>query len=164
MDENSSKSGKKSGRIGLGIGLAILSFVALPIWFFFIGPQMRHDRIAEKGIRAPGRLLMVEETNTTINDVPELELTVEFTRKDGTLDTAVTDFVPTRRTLHMYQDGIGVTAAYDPEDPDEITILEIGGPVRGVMNGAPATAAPNVDSLRHVADSLTAEMEKLRAR
>ncbi len=161
MDQTTTTpAGKKSGgKVGVFIVLTIITVVAIPIWFLFIAPQIRHNRLSKNGIRAEGRLLMVEETNTTINDVPQLELTVEFRRKDGSLDTAVTDFVPTRRTLHMYRDGIGVVAAYDPEDPREITILEIASGPSGVMATTPNV---NVDSLRHVADSLKAEIEKMR--
>jgi hypothetical protein len=161
--ETTTESGKK-GKFSVSF-FAIMMVVtcAAPIWFFFIGPQMRHDRLAEKGIRAPGRLLAIDESGTVINDVPELELLVEFTRKDGTLDTAETDFVPSRRTLHMFQEGTGVIAAYDPEDPNEITLLEVsdGKPAPGT-SGMGVMSSPDVDSLRHVADSLTAEMEKLK--
>jgi hypothetical protein len=109
-------------------------------------------------------LLSVDESGTSVNDVPELELVVEFTRKDGTLDTAETDFVPSMRTLHMFQPGVGVMAAYDPEDPSEITITQIsdgpasvGGAPMGVMS-----SGPNADSLKRVSDSLKLEIERLK--
>ena len=41
-----------------------LLITALPLWFIFIGPQVRHDRLVEKGIHAPGRLLDLDETGT----------------------------------------------------------------------------------------------------
>ena len=49
-----------------------IAFTLLPLWFFIFGPQLRHDRLMEKGIRAQGRLLNVDETGTVVNDSPEL--------------------------------------------------------------------------------------------
>lgn len=167
MDSTMETAPKKKAKAGVGI-FAVLMVLgcAAPIWFLFIGPQIRHDRIAEKGIRAQGRLLGVDETGTVINDSPELELLVEFTRKDGKLDTASTDFVPSRRTLHMFQEGMGVIAAYDPEDPEEITVLEIsdGPAISSTTTMGVMPAGVNVDSLRHVADSLAGEIAKMKAK
>jgi hypothetical protein len=163
--EETSETTQRSGRkkwpaitVVLGIATAFL-----PFWFFIFGPQMRHDKLLEKGVRAKGRLLAVEESGTVINDVPELELTVEFRRAHGTLDTATTDFVPTMRTLHMYQEGIAVTAAYDPDDPDELTIAELSTtPMQYTVGGtAAATAA---DSLARLADSLRRELDQIKGR
>ena len=75
-----------------------LLITALPLWFIFIGPQILHDKLVEKGIRAPGRLIDLDETGTYVNDSPELELVIELTRKDGTLDTATCDFVHCRNS------------------------------------------------------------------
>ena len=153
---------KKSGLAWLGV-LIIPAMVLAPLWFFFIGPSMRHDRLVEKGVHVPGRLIMVDETGTVVNDSPELELTVEFTRKDGVLDTAITDFVPSRRSLHMFQEGVAVKAAYDPEDPTEITVVELStSPMQTVAVPMPAQAS-SVDSLARIADSLRLEVEKLKS-
>ena len=140
---------KKPWIFGLIMPLVFL----LPLWFFFIGPQMRHDHLVEKGIHVPGRLLDVEETGNTYNDSPELELTVEFTRKDGVLDTASADFVPSRRSLHLFQPGVGVMAAYDPEDPEEITVVTLSTAPTPSLAAHPV-ADPRVDSLLRVTDSL----------
>ena len=138
-----------------------LLITALPLWFIFIGPQIRHDKLVEKGIRAPGRLIDLDETGTYVNDSPELELVIELTRKDGTLDTATCDFVPSRRTIHMYQVGAVVTTAYDPEDPEEITLVDIGPPASQTLQ---IQASPNasIDSLRRAMDSMAAELKRLK--
>jgi hypothetical protein len=154
---------KKSGA-GKGVGIAVITMILLgllPFWFLMIAPAMRHDRLTEKGVRAKGRLLSVEETGTVINDVPEIELVVEFTRADGVLDTTTTDFVPTMRSLHLFQTGTQVTAAYDPEDPDELTIIELTtSPMQ--FTASPSTSA--ADSIARVADSLRQELERLQRR
>jgi hypothetical protein len=138
-----------------------LLITALPLWFIFIGPQIRHDRLVEKGIRAPGRLIDLDETGTYVNDSPELELVIELTRKDGTLDTATCDFVPSRRTIHMYQVGAVVTTAYDPEDPEEITLIDIGPPASQTLHmQVPSNAS--IDSLRRAMDSMAAELKRLK--
>jgi hypothetical protein len=159
MDESTTRPKGRGKYLGLVLTIAM---VGLPLWFFFIGPQMRHDRLEKHGIRAPGRLLDVEETGTVVNDSPELELTVELRRRDGVLDTAKTDFVPSLRSLHMFQPGVAVTAAYDPEDPDEITIVDLStAPPQVISTGSSAGA---VDSLTRIADSLRREVEALRER
>lgn len=153
--------GKKSGA-GKGVGIAVVTMILLgllPFWFFMIAPAIRHDRLMDKGVRAKGRLLAVEETGTHINDVPELELVVEYTRADGALDTTTTDFVPTMRSLHLYQPGTLVTAAYDPEDPDELTIIDLTtSPMQFTVTSTPTAA----DSIARVADSLRRELERLQ--
>jgi hypothetical protein len=147
------------------MGLFIFLVVGLPIWFFFIAPQLKHNRLVDKGVRAPGRLLSVEESGTVVNESPELELVVEFTRKDGVLDTSTTDFVPSLRTLHMFQPGVSVTAAYNPEDPDEITVVELGtSPMQVTMpDGTTYSAQSVADSLRRTTDSLRRALEEMNA-
>jgi len=158
--------GKPFKKLGCFIVPAILLTVLIPIWFFFIAPEIRHNRLVKKGIPVPGRLLSVDETGTYINDAPEIELVVTFTRKDGTPDTATTEFVPTLRTLHMYQPEANVTIAYDPEEPDEITIISVGGP------GRPERVEPTnsdiesfetrrtIDSLKRQLDSVTNRLRR----
>lgn len=144
---------KKGLRLGCLLGLIIPVLVVTPLWFFFLGPQMRHDKLLEKGIQVPGRLLSVDETGTYINDAPELELVIEFQRKDGVLDTSTTDFVPSQRTLHYFQEGTQITAAYDPGDPNEITVVNVSsGPSN--FGSQPGQAGNMMDSLKHVMDSL----------
>lgn len=145
------------------LGLFIPTMVVLPLWFFFIGPRMRHDRLVEHGIKASGRLLAVEETGTVVNDSPELELTVEFRRSDGVLDTATTDFVPSLRSLHLFQPGVSVTAAYDAEDPEEITVVDLSTGAAPSIAPVSAPSSSSVDSLQHVADSLRSALEELRS-
>jgi hypothetical protein len=148
------------------VALFMVGIVVLPIWFFFVGPMIRHDRLEKNGVRAPGRLLAVDETGTVVNDSPELELTIEFRQADGTLDTSTTDFVPSRRTLHYYQPGTSVTAAYDPEDPDEITVLELNSSPMQTVSETIATpsSTSTVDSLMRAVDSLRREVESLKGR
>jgi|GEM_PF-2196341 len=168
MNDTSNESQQQApkSRGGYLLGLIIMVAVLLPIWFFFLGPKLRHDRLVEKGVRAQGRLISVEETGTVVNDSPELELVAEFTRKDGVLDTATTDFVPSLRSLHMYQPGTGVTVAYDPDDPEEITIVSLGVVVPDVsvhlpqLNGTIDSLRRTMDSLRRFADSLVRSVKR----
>ena len=118
MNDATNPSPKKRAVRLFGLGTLLL--VGLPLWFFFIGPRMRHERLEKSGVRAPGRLLNVEETGTEINDSPELELTIEFRRADGRLDTATTDFVPNRRSLHLFQPGVDIVARYRPSREDAL--------------------------------------------
>lgn len=161
MDETSPRLQVPPRKKGLGLGcllgLIIPVLVITPLWFFFLGPKMRHDKLVEKGIQVPGRLLSVEETGTYINDAPELELVIEFQRKDGVLDTSTTDFVPSQRSLSFFQEGTHITAAYDPEDPDEITVVNIstGLSAPGLQsNNMVDSLKRMMDSLQHFADSL----------
>jgi hypothetical protein len=142
--------------------LVSLLIPLLGIWFFFLGPKMRRDRLIEKGVHVPGRLLDVEETGTMVNHSPELALTIEFTRPDGRRDTATTDFVPKQSSLYKFQPGAAITAAYDPEDPKDITLVSIESP--GGFPGAHSPAGMDADSLRHVADSLQEELRKMKGR
>lgn len=160
---NTAASGKsiKSLR-GCLLGLAIPALGVGLAWYFIFGPMHHHSELAETGTRAPGRLLSVEETGTVINDSPELHLKIEFRRADGVLDTSETDFVPSLRSLSMFQDGVGVTAAYDPKDPDDITVVDLStGPGFGTTAPA-APIVPGLDSLRRANDSLARELERVK--
>ncbi len=142
----------------------IPAMVLLPLWFLFLGPKLRHDKLLKNGRQVSGRLLDVEETGTVINDSPELEIVVEFKREDGILDTSTTDFVPSLRSIHLFQTGSRAVVAYDPEDPEEITIVSLGGSEDAPP--APGSSAPamerTVDSLRQIADSLRRVGDSLR--
>lgn len=142
----------------------ILAMVILPLWFLFLGPKLRHDRLVKNGKQVHGRLLEVEETGTVINDSPELEISVEFTRENGALDTATTDFVPSLRSIHLFQAGAAATIAYDPDDPEEVTIISLGEVEAAPP--VPGTSAPamerTIDSLRQIADSLRRVGDSLR--
>ncbi len=135
------------------------------VWYFFIGPQLRHDKLVKHGVQSPGRLLSVEETGNTINDSPELELVIEFQRKDGSLDTSTCTFTPSLRTIYLYQPGTPVTAAYDPEEPDEITVVSLGGDqssVPGKASDMVEKTKRQMDSLKQRIDSMTNEMKRLK--
>lgn len=145
-------------RAGRYVGFFIVLIVLVPIWFFFIGPELRHRRIVNNGVQVEGRILNVDETGTTVNDAPELELTVVYTRKDGVLDTASTDFVPTLRTIHLYQPGALVRIAYLQDEPEEITIVAIGndsppGTIRSIPSAEAGGSAQTGDAQRKI-DSL----------
>lgn len=153
---------KKGGRVWM-LGLMIPATVLLPLWFFFIGPQLRHDRLVENGVQVQGLMIDVEETGTVVNDSPELEVTVAFTRKDGTLDTASCDFVPSRRSLHHFNPGVAVMIAYDPEDPEEITLVELNTatPTAPQVN---TSAGTSIAEEQRKSDSLRKALEEMEAR
>lgn len=169
-------SGQLPSKKGCLFAGAMIAIALGMVWYFFIGPQIHHDRLVKHGVQAPGRLLDVEETGTTINDSPELELTIEFQLKDGRLDTSVCTFTPSLRSIHLYQPGTSVTAAYDAEDPDEITIVSLGGPspTGSLPPGMlPPGTLPNdaseivektkrtLDSMKQQIDSMANAMKKL---
>ncbi|HVZ41538.1 MAG TPA: hypothetical protein VHI13_19815 [Candidatus Kapabacteria bacterium] len=155
----------KRSKRPLLFGLLIPAIVVLPLWFFFLGPKLRQDRLEEHGVHVPGRLIDVEETGTIVNDSPQLKLVIEFKRLDGHLDTATTTFVPSLRSVHFFQSGAAVTAAYDSTDPHEITITDIStGPT--TAPGIQTVPAPNTaaiqDSLRRTLDSMRELMQKMQ--
>jgi Protein of unknown function (DUF3592) len=169
MDDSATQS---SGKKRISMPMLLLSLI-LPLggfaimWFVFMRPMEEREKLRETGLKAPGRLLDVETTGTSYNKSPELELTVEFRRKDGVLDTATTYFVPVKRMLYRYHPGVDVTVAYNPANPDEVTIDGIAGPGDApaghtashggaVPDGEVDALRRTTDSLRRVADSLAA--------
>jgi hypothetical protein len=159
-----SNPGRKSRVILIAV-IASLGVAIAPLWFFWIGPKIKRDALLSHGIRANGVLLRVEETGTSVNRVPELELTTAFTRADGKRDTASTDFVPTMRTLSMYQPGVTVTIAYDSADPHSYTITALNtGDAYSTpgASGRYASPAVNADSLQKFNDSLRDALKALQ--
>lgn len=111
--------------VKLFLGILIPVAVGAVFWYIMEVPRAQRERIIENGIHVPGRLLSVEETGARINKSDELELVIEFQRKDGVLDTSATDFVPARRLQRLFVPGAPVTVAYNSANPDEIALVTI---------------------------------------
>jgi hypothetical protein len=107
-------------KLALSLILPLIGFAV--VWFIFMRPMQERRKLRDTGIRVPGMILDVEATNTRINKSPELELTVEYRRRDGLLDTGKTLFVPTRSMIRRYYPGVAVIVAYDSTQPTHFTI------------------------------------------
>lgn len=167
MDDMNVETAKPKRSFGWIFALFIIGVTVTPIWCFFVGPSIRHNRLVSSGIAAHGTLLNVEETGTLVNDAPELKLTVAFIRRDGKPDTATTDFVPTIRMIQFFQPGAMVAIAYDPKDTKEITVTEIStsstAPALGVSSARDEILRQS-DSMKRVLDSVSRELKQLKGK
>ncbi|MEO6049362.1 MAG: DUF3592 domain-containing protein [Candidatus Kapaibacterium sp.] len=165
MDDTNIETVKPNRSFGWIFALFIIGVTVTPIWCFFVGPSIRHNRLVSSGIAAHGTLLDVEETGTMVNDAPELKLTVAFIRRDGKPDTATTDFVPSIRMSGYFQQGAMVAIAYDPKDPKEITVTEIGtsstAPALGISSARDEILRQS-DSMKRSLDSMSRELNQLK--
>jgi hypothetical protein len=142
----------------------ILPVVGMGVmWLVFWRPMEDRKKLRENGVRVDGRILDVETTGARYNKSPELRLTLEYRRRDGVTDTATTLFVPKRRFIQLYHPGAAVVVAYDSADPHTVTVADIADEVYENHEGHRAVD-PNLDSLRHAADSLRRAVDSAKSR
>lgn len=153
---------KRTGFSGLAfLPVIIIAFVGAIVWFVFIGPGMRQDRLEKEGIRMKGVLMKAEETGTVVNDHPEYELTVAIQRPNGKIDTAETTYIPSITEAALLQQGVNVMVAVDSTDPKDFTIVAVE---RMQYGGAPAANSPNMDSLNAMMKQLQDSMQAMSKR
>ncbi|WP_344441760.1 DUF3592 domain-containing protein, partial [Kitasatospora nipponensis] len=91
----------------------------------------REERLSAHGVSAGGTVTELTGTGASVNDWPELRLTVRFEAADGAVwDTTHTDWFPVYRLPRV---GDAVTVRYDPADP-RLTAVEL--PEQGAAQGA----------------------------
>jgi hypothetical protein len=108
-------------------------------WFGSAGKRLY------EGTRAPGVILKVRDTGTTVNNDPKVELTIRVDPPDGEPFELSKKMLVSRTNLPRPNEAVEV--GYDPDDPSDF--------VWRLVPGGPAAAAPTPDRIE--------QLERLKA-
>jgi hypothetical protein len=93
-------------------------------YYFFYAPYRFEKKLKENGIVATGILLKTEETGTSFNDKPEMDLFFEVTNAKGEKWKATATQVISFSDLYKLVPGNDFNIRYNPEDKTEIIVSE----------------------------------------
>lgn len=105
--------------------------ITIVVYFVFIYPMiirplLLENRLKKTGKKATAKIIKIQDTGTTINDNPQVKLTVEVTPEYGTPYTTVLKQVISRLEVHLFKPGVLLNVLVDPKDQKKI-ILDTSG-------------------------------------
>jgi hypothetical protein len=89
----------------------------------------QNSGVLKTGISAPAVILNAEDTGTTMNESPQVRLTLQVNPAYGAPFQAVTTTFIGRLQIGLITPGASVTVRYDPSDPTKVAIESLGTPV-----------------------------------
>ena len=89
----------------------------------------QNSGLLKTGISAPAVILNAEDTGTTMNESPQVRLTLQVNPAYGPSFQAVTTTFVGRLQIPLITPGSQVTVRYDPADPTKVAIESLGTPV-----------------------------------
>ena len=108
-------------------------FVPLGIAGFFVyrifQNQNKNSGLLKTGVSAPAVILNAEDTGTTMNESPQVRLTLQVNPAYGPSFQAVTTTFIGRLQIGLITPGSPATVRYDPNDPTKVAIESLGTPV-----------------------------------
>jgi len=89
----------------------------------------QNSAVLKTGISAPAVILNAEDTGTTMNESPQVRLTLQVNPAFGPSFQAVTTTFVGRLQVGMITPGAPVTVRYDPADMTKVAVEHLGTPV-----------------------------------
>jgi hypothetical protein len=89
----------------------------------------QNSTVIKTGISAPAVILNAEDTGTTMNESPQVRLTLQVNPAYGPSFQAVTTTFVGRLQIGMITPGAPVTVRYDPNDITKVAIESLGTPM-----------------------------------
>ncbi len=89
----------------------------------------QNSTLVKTGISAPAVILNAEDTGTTMNESPQVRLTLQVNPAYGPSFQAVTTTFVGRLQIGLITPGSPVTVRYDPNDTTKVAIESLGTPV-----------------------------------
>ena len=89
----------------------------------------QNSTLVKTGISAPAVILNAEDTGTTMNENPQVRLTLQVNPAFGPSFQAVTTTFVGRLQIGMITPGASVTVRYDSNDITKVAIESLGTPV-----------------------------------
>jgi hypothetical protein len=89
----------------------------------------QNSTLIKTGISAPAVILNAEDTGTTMNESPQVRLTLQVNPAFGPSFQAETTTFVGRLQLGMITPGAPVTVRYDPNDMTRVAIESLGTPM-----------------------------------
>jgi hypothetical protein len=89
----------------------------------------QNSSVLKTGISAPAVILNAEDTGTTMNESPQVRLTLQVNPAFGPSFQAVTTTFVGRLQIGLITPGSPCTVRYDPSDMTKIAVESLGTPV-----------------------------------
>jgi hypothetical protein len=113
--------------------VCVSTVVPLGVAGFFLYRMFKNmnqnSSLVKTGISAPAVILSAEDTGTTMNESPQVRLTLQVNPAFGPSFQAVTTTFVGRLQVGMITPGSPCTVRYDPNDPTKVAIESLGTPV-----------------------------------
>jgi len=113
--------------------VCVSTLVPLGIAGFFLFRMFKNmnqnSTLIKTGVSAPAVILKAEDTGTTMNESPQVRLTLQVNPEYGPSFQAVTTTFVGRLQIGMITPGAPVTVRYDPNDTTKVAIESLGTPV-----------------------------------
>lgn len=89
----------------------------------------QNSAVIKNGISAPAVILRADDTGTTMNDSPQVRLTLQVNPEYGPSFQAVTTTFVGRLQIGLITPGSACVVRYDPSDPGKVALESLGTPV-----------------------------------
>ena len=113
--------------------VCVSTVVPLGVAGFFLYRMFKNmnqnSTLVKTGISAPAVILNAEDTGTTMNESPQVRLTLQVNPAFGPSFQAVTTTFVGRLQIGMITPGSPCTVRYDPNDTTKVAIESLGTPV-----------------------------------
>ena len=113
--------------------VCVSTIVPLGVAGFFLYRMFKNmnqnSALIKTGVSAPAVILNAEDTGTTMNESPQVRLTLQVNPAFGPSFQAVTTTFVGRLQIGMITPGAHVTVRYDPNDTTKVAIESLGTPV-----------------------------------
>lgn len=123
----------------------LITLVLLGVAGFFIYRIFKNmsgnSAVLKSGVLAPAVIIGASDTGVTMNESPQVRLTLQVTPADRPPFQAVATTFVGRLQIGMIVPGTSVTVRYDPNDISKVAIESLGAPAMGSANVAAIQAA-----------------------
>lgn len=101
----------------------------------------QNSNLVKTGVSAPAVIIDLQDTGATMNDSPQVRLTLQVTPTNRPPFQAVATTFVGRLQVGMITPGASVNVRYDPNDISKVAIESLGAPVANSSNVAAIQAA-----------------------
>ena len=147
-------------------GGIIVVFGGMMFLFYklFFGPMINASRLMKTGIPGKATITEVRDTGVTINNSPQVKLTLDVKNQFGQIYTTSIRTLVSRIQPNMYQPGMAVPVKIDPKDEKNVVIDFSDAPQQSNMQQRSASSfnTPQADAVKDDLMKLQKEGDMLR--
>jgi hypothetical protein len=111
---------------GIVFYIVFVGVFAAVFWNVLFKPMMINKRLAQRGISTTAKVMEIKDTGVTVNNSPQIKLTLEVYPPNGEPYLVQTKQLISRLQTSMYQVGSVLSVLIDPDDKNLIS-LDYGG-------------------------------------
>jgi hypothetical protein len=110
--------------LGFGLAIVIMGVVFFMVYSKIIKPSQQARKLLQTGLPAKAKILALNDTGVTINQNPQVQLTLEVTPDSGYPPTYQTTLRTIVSRLHIpqFQPGAKLRVRYDQNNPAQVAV------------------------------------------